>query len=144
MYRQKKKIYTCDLSGRASASQTYIFSCVKILVTSTYILSMQFPYIITYSMTLYGAASELENFRLFTFKNSYFFQYLLVLLIPFCRYKLHVCRLIHVPTNFLMTKLRKSIMGGGGFAPAPPPPPQATLVVWCKLVKDVKTGLLEI
>ena len=133
---EEKKSCTCDLSARASASQTYIFPCVKILVISTYtfhqcsspILLMVWRYITTiYQQNtniekIYVYASELENVQIFTFKNWYFFQYFVgtsnTLSVQMTCLSAYTYRQI---SKCIYRKTPKKHYGGGGGSPPPPP-----------------------
>ena len=72
--------------------------------------------------------ASLENFRIFTSKNCYFFQYFVgtsdTLSVQMTCLSAHMNRqILNVPT-----KLRKSIIGGRGAIAHAPAPPMATLV----------------
>ena len=68
--------------------------------------------------------ASLENFRIFTFENCYFFQYF-VGTSDTLSVQMTMLVGLHVPTNFQMYRQNseKALLGGGGaIAPCPPPP----------------------
>ena len=67
-----------------------------------------------------SAASELENFYIFTFKNWYFFQYFVG------TYTLSVVQMTCLSAYMYRQNKTKSIIGGGGQLPPCPPPGYAS------------------
>ena len=111
--------------------QSWCRHCSKFTLISLFskIHSLKSEHIHSFLFREYMRAS-LENFCIFTFKTAISFNILLVLQ-KLCRYKWHICRLIHVPTDFQTTDKtpKKHYWGGGGIAPPPPSLRLATLVV---------------